>query len=178
LEWGLRIVAAYDDGHIMLYNVPRDVFDELQGSRRTSEVWNEYPNVVAQSDVPMDAILTGNPPSSSFFQAYVSAGGQNSPKALQIDGAVLFHIEDDVVEDFAINSDFSGFSLWLFWRSGSARLYDIYMPHDHVLRERYVGHNGLVYNLVEPSEPLDQPSSKNEEEMPKGKQHTMHIKWA
>lgn len=178
LGWGVRVVAAYQDGSTMLYNVPRDLFEHLQDPQKSSGAWDENQGVIGQSDLLMDSLMENHVPTPT-----PSGDGPASPtRAIQIAGAELMRIEGDTIDDIAVDTSFGGFSLWIFCRSGISRLYNIHAPPNHQVRYRYVGDNGLLYLRTEgimkeggSKEALSKDKAKVE-----GRDHTnsLHVQWA
>ena len=164
LQWGLRIIAAYDDGQVVLYNIPADLFKRMQDSHTSADVWDENSGVIGQSDLLMDSWMTSHPNASIEPQTGNKAannGSATSPsKPLQISGATLLTVEDDLVDDLAAHTDGGGLSLWIFYRSGRAERYSIYSPRGHQKAVKSVGENGLVYDVTEKTISEDNNSSK------------------
>jgi len=141
LRWGVRVVAAHQDGTIILYNVPRDLFEHIQDSRRSSSALAENQGIIGQSDLLVDSLVD-----SQAHNPEPSSNAQTSPtRSVQIMGAELMRVEDNIIDDLAVDASFGGFSLWIFCRRGVARLYNIYHPQTHQVKFRYVGENGLLY---------------------------------
>ena len=163
LQWGLRIIAVYDDGQVVLYNIPADLFKRMQDLHASADVWDENSGVIGQSDLLMDSWMTSHPnasiePHSGNEAASSSATSPSKP--LQISGATLFTVEDDVVDDLAVQTDGGGLSLWVFYRSGRAERYGIYSPRGHQKTLKCVGENGLVYDVTEKAMSEGNNSSK------------------
>ena len=178
LQWGLRIVAAYIDGNVVLYNVARDLFSHIQGMHDSTDVWDENSGVIGQSDLLMDSLMSCHPNASAEQTASTSANSTvNSPNLpIRINGVLITNVEDDFVDDLAVQTEGGGLSVWLFLRSGKARLYSIYAPVNHQKIVRYIGENGLVYDVDsnKPDDSTDEPVEKtNEEHRP-----AIHVKWS
>ncbi|KPI39609.1 uncharacterized protein AB675_3379 [Cyphellophora attinorum] len=60
-RWGLRVVAAYQAGSVVLWSVPSDVYLRLKQLRSSTDVWDETSGVLAQSDLAMDNVLATHP---------------------------------------------------------------------------------------------------------------------
>lgn len=177
LRWGVRVVAAHQNGTIMLYNVPRDLFEHLQDPRRSSYAWDENQGVIGQNDLLIDSLMDSQSPSPA-----PSSNSQGSPtRSVQITGAELMRVEDDVIDDLAVDTSFGGFSLWIFCRRGVARLYNIYTPQNHQVKFRYVGENGLLYESTGVTP--DEESAKEHHLKGKGeagnrsRMKSLHVKW-
>lgn len=177
LEWGLRIVAVYDDGQVVLYNLPADLFKRMQAMHASADVWDENSGVIGQSDLLMDSWMNSPPNASTEPQRGNEAANSGDPtpsKPLQISGATLFVVEDDFVDDVAVQTEGGGFSLWIFYRSGRAHRYSIYSTRDHCQRMRCIGENGLVYDVAEKdmTEGEDSPKRANGKEKAQSDQGT------
>ncbi|KAK5050890.1 hypothetical protein LTR84_003449 [Exophiala bonariae] len=144
LRWGVRVVLAFHDGTIVLYNVPRDLFERLQKSQNSSDAWIENQGVIGQSDLLMDSLMDSQGPISI---PSINGDGLSS-KVVQITGAELVRVEDDTIDDLAVDTSFGGFSMWIFCRSGMARLYNIHDSKNGRVRSRYIGENGLIYQCT------------------------------
>ncbi|KAI1614461.1 hypothetical protein EDD36DRAFT_451991 [Exophiala viscosa] len=149
LPWGLRIVAVYDDGQVVLYNIPADLFKRMQDLHTSADVWDETSGVIGQSDLLMDSWMTSHPNASIEPQTgneAANSSATSASKPLQISCATLFTVEDDFVDDLAVQTDGGGLSLWVFYRIGRAERYSIYSPRGHQKTVKLVGENGLVYD--------------------------------
>ncbi|KEF51999.1 uncharacterized protein A1O9_11989 [Exophiala aquamarina CBS 119918] len=178
LRWGVRIVAAQQDGTIMLYNVPRDLLEHLQDPRKSFDLCAESQGVIGQSDLPIDTLMERQDPSPT-----PSSKSQTSPtRPVQIPGARLMRVEDDIIDDIAIDTSFGGFLLWIFCRRGVARLYNIYAPRHHQVKFRYVGENGLLYEstgVTTEEEVAEEQYLKGEEKAEdRGRLQSLHVTWA
>lgn len=144
LEWGLRVVAFNTDGRLVLYNVPADIFHKVQASQITTDVLGGNQGFVGPEDPRLESQADNRPPIKSSHEA---AGSSQEPVSslIRIAGAEIAHIENDVIDDLSVHSKGGGFSLWIFYRSGRAELRRIYSPCRK--RMRYVGANGLLYNV-------------------------------
>ena len=149
LEWGVRIVAAHRDGRLILYNVPADIFSHIRHLCSAPDVWDEGAGVIAQSDVLMDDVLSAHPNTwSDLIMANAAARSEffeNPLRTVQIMGVEIGHVGRDIVDDVAVNTSHGGVRVWVFCRSGLARLLDIYVNSDHLIRQRFVGSDGLPY---------------------------------
>jgi hypothetical protein len=178
LGWGVRIVAAYQDGTTMLYNVPRDLFEHLQDPQRSSGAWDENQGVIGQSDLLMDSLMENQVPTPT----HSSHGQTSSTRAIQITGSELIRVEGDIIDDLAVDTSFGGFSLWIFCRSGISRLYNIHAPQNHHIKFRYIGDNGLLYQRTDGI--MKEDSDKEAHSKGKGKAegrdrtNSLHVKWA
>ncbi|OAP62180.1 hypothetical protein AYL99_04383 [Fonsecaea erecta] len=175
LEWGLRLVVAYDTDQVVLYNIPSDVFERLQDQRSPTDVWDENSGVVGQSDLIMDSLM--NRDESRDREA---PEGDDSParEPMRLDGSVIADVGDQVVDDIAVQSENGGLSVWLFYRDGLAELYSIYAPHPRQVQRRFVGENGLIWNSdnqIPVEVKTDTLESKGKE---RANQESKHVKWA
>ena len=57
LQWGVRVVVAYVDGSLVLFNIPSDCFNHIKQIRNTADIWDEQAGIVAQSDLLMDVMM-------------------------------------------------------------------------------------------------------------------------
>lgn len=178
LGWGVRVVAAYHDGTTVLYNVPRDLFKDLQDPQKLSSTWDENQGVIGQSDLLTDSVMD-HQGSISTVSTNAEASSSN---AVQIIGAELMRVEDDIIEELAVDTSFGGFSLWIFCRSGIARRYNIHTSQDQLVRTRYVGENGLLYQSPDgmimkdaDKEAQSKDSVKSEDQ---DRKNSLHVKWA
>lgn len=183
LEWGLRIVAAYDDGRLVLYNVPSDLMRQILDLPVSTDVGGPS-SVIGQGDALMDSFMNSHPNASTEPQGGNEAASsrQNSIKEpMRVRGALITSVENDIVDDLAVQTEGGGLSVWVFYRSGRAELWNIYAPHGHEKKMRYIGDNGLFYDG------LAEDSTEGEEEYEgKGKARaaewgegrTGHIRWA
>ncbi|EXJ79213.1 hypothetical protein A1O3_08714 [Capronia epimyces CBS 606.96] len=162
LEWGLRVVAFHADGHVVLYNVPSDTFQQIQALQTTPDAWDE-----------MD--------SQTHTRPTRSTGHDSANRYISITGAIITRVEEDLVDGLAVDSEGGGFSLWTFYRSGRAELRHIYSPSNFQKRVRYVGDNGLVYEVHDEvkSDTEEASPQRCEENTPQGKApRRIQVKWA
>lgn len=178
LRWGVRVVAAYHDGTTVLYNVPRDLFENLQDPPKSAVTWDDNHGIIGQSD-PLTDSLMGHQGSISTLSTNAEA---SSCRAVQIVGAELMRVEDDIIDDLTVNTSFGGFSLWIFCRSGIARQYNIHASQDQLVSTRYVGENGLLYQSPDGMmmkdtnrEARSEVSAKAEDQ---DRKNSLHVKWA
>ena len=152
LQWGVRIVAAYRDGRLVLYNVPADIFSHLRQLRSAPDVWDEGAGVIAQSDLLMDDVLTAHANTSTDPGMGNAASRLESPgtplRTVQFEGVEIGHVGRDIVDDVAVDTTNGGVRVWVFCRSGLARLLDIYVDIDHQVRQRLVGSDGLLHDAA------------------------------
>lgn len=170
LRWGVQVVAAHRDGRIILYSVPADLFHYLRHLRSSVDVWDETSGVLAQSDLLMDDVLSPHPNSlaeDDLGEEPVEADTESPFRTIQVEGVQIGHVGREIVDDIAVNTANGGVSVWIFCRSGLARLFDIYVPKDHIFNSRFVSTDGLLYD--EPrtrrsdSTGPSQPSTKGKE---------------
>ena len=170
LEWGVRIVAAHRDGRLILYNVPADVFSHIRHLCSGPDVWDEGAGVIAQSDLLMDDVLSAHPNTwSDPIMANAAARSEffeNPLRTIQIMGVEIGHVGRDIVDDVAVNTSHGGIRVWVFCRSGLARLLDIYVNSDHLVRQRFVGSDGLPYETQAQQDHGDDEGRRS----PKGKE--------
>ncbi len=170
LLWGVRIVAAHRDGRLILYNVPADVFNQIRHLRSVSDVWDEGAGVMAQSDLLMDDVLSAHPntlndPMMGNDHASKFDSSDSPLRTVQIQGVEIGHVGRDIVDDVAVDTTSGGVRVWVFCRSGLARLLSIYVENDHQVRQRFVGSDGLIYDAQrqstqEPEEGHRSPKGK------------------
>lgn len=160
LRWGVRTVAAYDDGQVVLYNISADCFDRIRYIRSSPDVWDELAGVLGQSDLLMDVFMTGQPPESantfetptaahesSSRRVSVSSTSSCSFRSLQVDGALIWQAESEV-EDIQVDCSNGGCKVWVFMQNARAVQLDIYVPRHFRPTQRYVGTDGLLHELV------------------------------
>lgn len=137
LRWGVRVVAAYDDGRIILYNIPADCFQRIKHIRSSPDVWDELAGVLGQSDLLMDVYMAS--------QEDLSA--DEDPKtfqSIQVEGLEIYKAESEV-EDIQVECAGGGVKIWLFLTSSKAIRLGIYVPRHFRPVDRYVGADGLVH---------------------------------
>ena len=168
LGWGVRIVAAHRDGRLILYNVPADLFNYVQALRSSMDTWDEGAGVMAQSDLLMDDVLSAHPNTStnSDLERVPSNLDPDTPlRTVRIEGVEIGHVGRDIVDDVTVDTTNGGVRVWVFCRSGIARLLDLYINLDHEVRQRFVGNDGLVYDSLQSSSPHSEEGRRS----PKGK---------
>ena len=164
LSWGLRIVVAYDDGRVVLFNVPLDLFEHIRHMRASLDMWDENAGVPAQSDLAMDVLMSlhnqgeeityQHPSSLTEPQAGNEAAQQGSDdsgfmlrpfRSIQLSGVEMGRTDDgDVVESITVNCEHGGLKVWIFPRSGQAKLLDVYSPRGQSVAELSVSVEGVV----------------------------------
>ncbi|OAL19104.1 hypothetical protein AYO22_10052 [Fonsecaea multimorphosa] len=181
LEWGLRLVVVYDNDEVVLFNIPSDVFGQLQDQRSSTDIWDENSGVVGQSDLIMDSLMNrdgSGSPSAVTARGAPESDASSAHVPQQFGGCVIARITDQVVDDIAVQSDNGGLSVWFFYRNGLAELYSIYAPRPHQVRRRVVGENGLISDC-DNQMPIE---TKTDAQPAKGKeredQGAKHVKWA
>ena len=156
LRWGVRIAAAYDDGKIMLYCIPRDVFENLRSTRAGIDVWDEKAGLIGQSDLLMD-ILTQRDPAhgntSTASQAATEAGtiveGPTdflSPRSLALRGIEIGTASGQTVEDIAVSCDFGGLRVWAFMQIGLVRMWTLFRLVNGQEERWVIDEDGVVRN--------------------------------
>jgi len=137
LHWGVRIVAAYEDGRVILYNIPSDCFERIRYIRSSPDVWDELAGVLGQSDLLMDIYMAS--------QEDLSADDDlKTFRSFQIDGLEIYKTESEV-EDIQVDCGGGGVKVWLFLASARAVRLSIYAPRYFKPVNRYVGADGLVH---------------------------------
>ncbi|ETN38810.1 uncharacterized protein HMPREF1541_06849 [Cyphellophora europaea CBS 101466] len=165
LRWGVRVVSAHRDGRIILYNVPSDLFSYLRHLRSSLDVWDETAGVLAQSDLLMDNVLTAHPNSLADpdHGNEASRPTAESPfRTIQVQGVVIGHLNQEIVDDLVVTTANGGVRVWIFCRSGLARLLNLYVPSGHCIRSRFVSTDGLLYDDPQTVRSTDpEPSDKS-----------------
>ncbi|KAK5076800.1 hypothetical protein LTR64_005720 [Lithohypha guttulata] len=156
LRWGVRIVAAYDDGRVILYNIPLDCFNRIRHIRSTPDVWDELAGVVGQSDLLMDIFMAeqhdvSEPDSKGeglalTRQSSDSSSSSRSFRSLQMDGTVIFHAKSGV-NDLQVDCAGGGVRVWIFMRDSTAVRLSIYTLRNFQPVHKYVNVDGLVHDL-------------------------------
>jgi hypothetical protein len=138
LRWGVRVVAAYSDGRIMLYCIPSDVFGKLKSTRTGIDVWDERAGVIGQSDLLMDQFMPGifdtahgNASTSSHAANEAGAEAECSmhfsrSRPLKLRGVEIRRVSGEIVEDIAVSCDFGGLRVWAFMQSGLVRMWNLF----------------------------------------------------
>ena len=135
LEWGVRVVVAYDNGSVVFYNVPADIFERIRYFKAGSDFWDENAGVAAQSDLAMDMVIDHHiwgqyyniqfdqPPRSSFTDYLASNAAAEQPgqhtatttqspfRSLLLDGSIVtvYDIEHgESVKDIAVDCSQGG----------------------------------------------------------------------
>lgn len=178
LKWGVRVVAAYHDGSTVLYNVPRDLFECLQSSQDSFNAWDEKQGVFEQSDLNMDSLMDTQGPITNS-----STSDEGLPsRVLHITGVELVRVEEDIIDDLAVDTSFGGFSMWIFCRSGMARLYNIHDSKTRQVRYRHIGENGLLYQCTAGMVKEESTGETNEKGQDQAKRQdrtrSLHVTWA
>lgn len=160
LRWGVRVVAAYDDGRVVLYNMPVDCFERIRSIKSSLDVWDEFAGVVGQSDLLMDVfisdqqeanIIEGVEGSSLTRQSSHSSASSKTFRSLQVDGTVIYRTES-TVDDVQVDCDAGGVRIWIFLRDfGGVRL-DMYTPRHFNPVKGYIGVDGLPHLTEDVSE--------------------------
>lgn len=138
MRWGVRVVAAYDDGRVVLYNIPVDCFERIRHIRSTPNVWDELAGVVGQSDLLMDVFMTNQQDTSNDNESEIepnlmrqrsNSSATMSFRSLQIDGSVIYKANSGV-EDLQVDCTGGGVKVWLFFRNMSAVRLSVYTPRN------------------------------------------------
>lgn len=151
LRWGVRIVAVYDDGRVVLYNVPADCFERVRYIRSTPDVWDELAGVLGQSDLLMDVFMSDQSDTPGEVEVHVegsrrashSSTSLRSFRSLQVDGLEIWR-QDVGIEDVQVECAGGGVKIWLFLYNGRAKRLSIYTPKHFEPWERHVRADGLV----------------------------------
>jgi hypothetical protein len=170
----------YDSDDVVLYSVPADIFRQLRDQKGTTDVWDENSGVLGQSDLIMDSLMA-NGGNDAVDEASSDAETDNSSDfahlPLQLAGSVISCVDGRVVDDLAVQSENGGLSVWMFYRSGIAELYNIYAPRGHQVRKRYVGDNGLVYDKTRELQGHGEAGIQTSKDKQK-EDDAKHVKWA
>ncbi|RVX68891.1 hypothetical protein B0A52_07546 [Exophiala mesophila] len=159
----------------MFYNVSRDIFEDMQDLQRSRDVWNENFGSMSQSDLIMETLM-GHQTASSPEVLSLSSTSPNSYSSWvmsHFQGVLIAHMDDEVVDDIAVNTAAGGFSVWLFCRSGVARLYNIFAANDET-SVSYVREDGVVrWGLGKEPEQVSAVGSGTK----KGRPASVHVRW-
>lgn len=168
----------------MLYSVPRDMFEGMQDLQRSSDAWNENFGVIGQSDLIMDRLMGCQAGSSTEILSLSLSrpDSSSSTASAHFEGVSITHMDGEVVDDIAVNTAAGGLSVWLFCRSGMARLYNIFAAKDHQIRVSYVGEDDLLQPRLakKPSKDsvVDDAAKEEGGIIPsKGRAASMHVHW-
>lgn len=173
LRWGVRVVAVYDDGRIVLYNMPADCFERIRYIQSSPDIWDELAGVIGQSDLLMDIFMSEQHETSSANEGDGSALSRQSSqssasskgfRSLQIDGTVIYRAES-AVDDIQIDCSAGGVKIWVFLRDLGAVRLDIYTPPYFEPSKSYIGKDGLPHSAQESL----QSSSEEDTSETKGK---------
>jgi hypothetical protein len=103
LQWGVRVVVAYVDGSLILFNIPSDCFNHVKQISNTPDIWDEQAGVVAQSDLLMDVMMDlqhtseeatrHNPEAEMHSQTHTHA---RPLRTIQVPGVRITHLEGRV----------------------------------------------------------------------------------
>ncbi|KAL2427132.1 hypothetical protein ABEF95_009032 [Exophiala dermatitidis] len=161
LEWGLRVVSFYANGELVLYNVPSDLLHKIQAEQTSFDAWDGSSTM---ETLPTPATAPANATRSIF--------------PVTVSGATLAQVGQEFIDDLAVYTQGGGFSLWVFYRSGSAELYRIYSPSPARRRLEHVGRNGLVYEDTSGTEEDSRQSDEGVMLDLQASSNTGHVKWA
>lgn len=182
LDWGIRVVAVYDDEQVVLYNIASDIVNHLRARHSPTDVWDENSGVFGQSDLLMDSLMnpSGTGSTGITHTGNETSSGEHSPeRPLRIAGMMISRSEDDIVDDIAVQTEGGGLSVWLFYRSGRAELKSIYEPRDHRQRMTLVGEDGFIYDNSNESSTDDDINSQLKGKMKaEDEEGVRHITWA
>ena len=137
LRWGVRVVAAYEDSRVILYNIPVDCFERIRYIRSSPDVWDELTGVLGQSDLLMDVYMASQEDSSS-------GSDPRAFRSIQIDGLEIYKTDTEV-EDVQVDCTGGGIKIWLFLKSCQAIRLSVYAPRNFKPTERHIGADGLVH---------------------------------
>ena len=109
LQWGVRVVVAYVDGSLVLFNIPSDCFNHVKQISNTPDIWDEQAGVVAQSDLLMDVMMDlqrtseeatrDNPEAEMHSQTHTHA---RPLRTIQVPGVRITNLEGRV-DDIAVS---------------------------------------------------------------------------
>ncbi|EHY52172.1 hypothetical protein ABEF92_002801 [Exophiala dermatitidis] len=161
LEWGLRVVSFYANGELVLFNVPSDLFHQIQAEQTSFDAWD------GSSTIGVDPAPATSPANAtrSIFPGTIS-------------GASLAYVGQDFIDDLAVHTQGGGFSLWVFYRSGRAELYRIYSPGPARKILEHVEGDGLVYEDTYGTEEDSRQSDEGVVLDLQASSTTGHVKWA
>lgn len=159
LRWGVRIVAAYEDGGVVLYNIPSDCFEHIRYIKSSPEMWippeGEFSFGSPESPIIVD-MPTGERRSSSGLrymdcQADSSEPSESSsPRAyvrcLEVQGREI-HRSKSRITDIQVNCAGGGIKIWLFTQDNRATQIGIYAPRWSVVRQRYADGEGMIHDV-------------------------------
>ena len=184
LEWGVRVVVAYDNGSVVFYNVPADIFERLRHFKAGADFWDENAGVAAQSDLAMDMVIDHDiwgqyyniefdqPPRNSFTDYLAGNAAAQRPgeqtatqppfRSLLLHGTVVtvYDVEHgESVKDIAVDCSQGGVRIWIFLNNGLAKLYDIYTRRGQIV-ERFIADDSVMIRERDPGLEQNQPNSK------------------
>lgn len=148
LVWGVRIVAAYGDGSIILYSLPADCFEKVRYLRSSPDVWDELSGAPGQSDLLMDVFMLDDLGTDATLYANADTQHLTSAsafKSIQINGAFICQVDTEV-DDIQVDSSNGGLTVWIFQRDGFAQRLDIYARGDSNVRFCKIDVDGLLYD--------------------------------
>ncbi|KAL9107090.1 MAG: hypothetical protein Q9227_007956 [Pyrenula ochraceoflavens] len=133
LNRGVRIVAAYAGGYVVLYNLPSDLYEELKRANlplRSSGNLNSNTTIgtLANSDLLMDVYMkqTANPEMTGLSRRN-SVSLLDSvawgTRSIRIAGVQVGWLEE--AESFAVECSHGGVRVWGFSRQGEAKVWDL-----------------------------------------------------
>ncbi len=177
LKWGVRIVAAYNDGRIILYSIPADVFERVSDKRRGPDPWDDHSGVVAQSDLAMDLFMQSAADDTEHISWYetnaareaAETGWQFTPDSIWMRGVEIARMDEgDMVKELAVNTDFGGLKIWAFMLKGVVKMWSLAGPPEMSRDQRWVvGTNGILYKCEHTG---DDTSCATHPESSKGKE--------
>lgn len=157
LSFGVRVVAAYDDGRVILYNIPVDCFERIRHIRSTPDVWDELAGVVGESDLLMDVFMShtqdhrlsqdSEDGTALSRQSSNSSTASRSFRSIQIDGSVIFQAPTSI-EDVQVDCTGGGVQVWVFMQDCTAVRLKMYTPRHFTPAKRYVGVDGLIHDFI------------------------------
>lgn len=161
LRWGVRIVAAYEDGGVVLYNISSECFERIRYIKSSPRSWISPDNKLgfgvseslSTTDVsivehrhPVDSRYSS--PHGDLLQSSVSTPQQAYVACLQIEGQEIYRSKAPVA-DIQVNCTGGGVKVWLFTRDGRAIQLDIYAPRGHTTKMGYADVDGVIHTVQE-----------------------------
>ena len=153
LRWGIRVVAAYGDGSIMLYSVPPDVFDSLRNWPTDPFLRNSRRDIFGQRHYSMDVFMPAGSPSNAATGSYaVNTSGLETENnqlpvrfpPIHLRGAEVCKLPEEYVVDLAVDASHGGLKVWIFSNTGLVHVRDIYAGNCETSKTSFVDTDGLV----------------------------------
>ena len=153
LSWGVRLVAAYADGSVVLYSIPSDTFRDLCVRNATLDSrWNDIAGVLGPSDLSADALLTNDDDAPTYSRATNSeveeAGNDAAARTwpIHLKGAEIARFDIEVAA-LAVDSANGGLRVWVFGSDAVVRIFDVYDPGTGAITQSVVRNDGLVERI-------------------------------